>query len=218
MKRRFWRWLAPLLLVSVIACTQDSNSTTSLAVGSTASALEVADAFVTAMSEGDYEEAAALTFLEQMPWVVMAEGGSLSQAASLEGEDLDMVAANYWRGFAQAAQLPQVAGDEVDETSVGGRQYAVVPLGSRLRLVLRDGEEWQVDVIASFAPTIVNRLLEAAEVVEANRGSLADRMRELLASQRPSVELASVASGLPERTEEDMAALLDLLDDLSEET
>ncbi|HUO47015.1 MAG TPA: hypothetical protein VM470_09320 [Acidimicrobiia bacterium] len=173
---------------------------------------------MTAIGAGDYEAAAALTFVDQMPWVVMAEGGSLSQAGSLDVEDLDMVAANYWRGFAQAAQFPEVAGEEVEETSVGGRRYAVVPLGSRLRLVLRDGEEWQVDVIASFAPTIVNRLLEAAEVVEANSGDLADRMRELLVSQRPSVELAALPAGLPEGTQEDMAALLDLLSDLREET
>ncbi len=208
-----WRWMLPWLLVAAGCVGGTAPTTTAPAVEGPGAGEVVAD-LVAAVHAGDFEAAAALTVVEQMPWVVMAEGGSLAEAIDLSSKEQAHVAVNYWQGFSDATELPEPAGS-VEEMTVGGRRYAVVSLDSRLQLVLRYDQAWRVDVIASFAPTIANRLLEAAEVVKANRGTQAQAIREMLAAQRPSVEVAARSTALPDATREDLTALLDVLLDLA---
>ena len=206
-----------LILVAALlagACRGEEVTTTTLVEGGGADAASVAAELITAVEAGNFEQAAALTITEQMPWVVMAEGASLAQAAQLGPDEVAEVAANYWRGFADAAHLPGDGG-EVEEVMVGDSRFAVVSLEGQLQLVLRFDQEWRVDVIASFAPTIANRLLEAAAAVEANRGDNALEMRQMMAEQRTSVEMAARSPGLPTQTQEDLNALLEVLADLS---
>ncbi|MEX0698915.1 MAG: hypothetical protein WD651_05420 [Acidimicrobiia bacterium] len=208
--------LVTLAAVLALACDADLTTTTTDAVSDGRDAAEVAEALLEAMNTGDYSAAAALTFPDQMAWVVMAEGGSLTQAADLLDAGLEQVAANYWQGFAETTQLAEVAVRGVEENEIRGTRFAYVALNGRLRLILRNSDGWRVDVIASFAPTLVNRLIEAAQVVDANRGDQATTMREMLAAQRPSVEAASGQPGLPDDTRTDLLTLLEMLDDLSE--
>lgn len=209
--------LGIVILVAVLmlgACRGGGGSTTTVVEEEGADAASVVADLIAAVRAGNFDEAAALTVTEQMPWVVMAEGASLAQAAQLGPEEVVEVAANYWRGFADAAHLPEEGG-AVEEITVGDNRYAVVSLEGRLQLVLRFDQTWRVDVIASFAPTIANRLLEAAEAVEANRGDYARGLREMLAEQRNSVEVAARDRGLPAATREDLDALLEVLADLA---
>lgn len=208
--------LVTLAAVMALACDSDLTTTTANTVSDGREATEVAEALLEAMSTGDYSAAAALTFPDQLAWVVMAEGGSLTQAADLLDAGLEQVAANYWQGFAETTQLGEVAVRGVEESEIRGTRFAFVSLNGRLRLILRNSDGWRVDIIASFAPTLVNRLIEAAQVVEANRGDQATSMREMLAAQRPSVEAASGQPGLPDDTRTDLLMLLEVLDDLSE--
>lgn len=199
-----------------VGCGTDLTTTSTDVASDGREAGEVAEAFLEALRVGDYGAGAALTFTDQLAWVVMAEGGSLTQAADLLDAGLEQVAVNYWQGFAETTQLTDIEVRGVEESEIRGARFAIVSLDGRLRLILRNADGWRVDIIASFAPTLVNRLIEAAQVVEANPGDQATTMRGMLAEQRPSVEAASGQPGLPEATRTDLLLLLEMLDDLSE--
>ncbi len=205
-----------LMLVMATGCFSGSTTTTLDAVSDSREAAEVVEALLAAVDGGDFEGAAALTLTDQMAWVVMAEGGTLNQAAGLLEDGLDEVAANYWQGFSETVEVADIGVRAVEEQEVDESRFAVVALNGQLQLILRNSEGWRVDIIASFAPTLVNRLIEAARVVEANQGDQATSMRAILVAQRPSVAAAAGQSGLPEGTRTELLALLEQLDDLAE--
>lgn len=208
-------WLMLILAVST-GCNSGSTTTTLDEVSDSREAAEVVEALLAALDGGDFAEAAALTLTDQLAWVVMAEGGTLNQAAGLLEEGLDGVAANYWQGFSETVELANIGVRRVDEKEIDESRFAVVALNGQLQLILRNSEGWRVDIVASFAPTLVNRLIEAARVVEANQGDQATSMRALLVAQRPSVEAAVGQPGLPEATRTELFSLLETLDDLAE--
>ncbi|MDP3983728.1 MAG: hypothetical protein Q8Q52_01815, partial [Acidimicrobiia bacterium] len=214
MSRRSTLLAAVGLLAIATACTPEAPTTTVAAEGDGRAAAEVVEELIRAVTTGDYAAAAAFTITEQMAWVVMAEGGSLAQAGSLSDDDLTEVAVNYWKGFAETAQLPSIEVGVAQESEISGVRFAVVPVNANLRLVMRDDGGWRVDIIASFAPSLANRLIEAAEVVEANRGGQGGGLREILSDQRPSVEIAARQPGLAEATRTELADLLEVLADL----
>jgi hypothetical protein len=205
-----------LILAVSTGCNSGSTTTTLDEVSDSREAAEVVEALLAALDGGDFAEAAALTLTDQLAWVVMAEGGTLNQAAGLLEEGLDEVAANYWQGFSETVELANIGVRRVDEKEIDESRFAVVALNGQLQLILRNSEGWRVDIVASFAPTLVNRLIEAARVVEANQGDQATSMRALLVAQRPSVEAAAGQPGLPEATRTELSSLLETLDDLAE--
>jgi hypothetical protein len=213
-------WRGSIVVVVMMAvttgCNAGSTSTTLDQVSDSREAAEVVEALLSAVDGGDFAGAAALTLTDQLAWVVMAEGGTLSQAAGLLEDGLDEVAANYWQGFADTVDLAEIGVRAVEEQEIGESRFAVVALNGQLQLILRDSEGWRVDIIASFAPTLVNRLIEGARVVEANQGEQATSLRAMLVAQRPSVEAAAGQPGLSEATRIELLSLLEMLDDLAQ--
>jgi hypothetical protein len=177
----------------------------------------VATAVLDALAAGDAQTAAALTIEEQMVWLAMAEGASLQEAAGLLDGGAEAVAVNYWTGFTQLGEVPPVAISSIMETMIGDHTFAVVSLGGAdaLRLVLRSEPEWKLDVVASFGSTLAARLADAVEVVAANSGDGADRLRVVLRNQRDSVEMASADSGLNETARQALADLAESLENMS---
>ena len=107
----------------------------------------------------------------------------LQEAADLLDEGAESVAVNYWTGFtAIGGRCRRSRSPPSSRPTVGDHTFAVVSLGGTddLRLVLRSEPEWKVDVVASFGSTLVARLADAVEVVAANSGDGADRLREVL--------------------------------------
>lgn len=174
-------------------------------------------AVLDALAAGDARAAAANTIEEQMVWLAMAEGASLQEAAGLLDGGAESVAVNYWTGFTQLGEVPPVAISSIMETSIGDDEFAVVSLGGAedLRLVLRSEPDWKVDVVASFGSTLAARLADAVEVVAANSGEGADRLRQVLGDQRNSVEMASADAGLNESARQALADLAESLENMS---
>ena len=201
------------LMGPVVACSSGGQSTTTVPPDTAESSEAVATLVLDALNDGDAEIAAANTTLEQMVWLAMAEGASLQEATNLLDEGAESVAVNYWTGFTQSGTVPPVAISSIVETQVGEHTFAVVSLGGTddLRLVLRRDPEWKVDVIASFGSTLVARLADVVEVVAANSGAGAERLREMLVEQKDSVDMASADSGLEETARQ---ALVDLAEAL----
>ena len=177
----------------------------------------VATLVLDALMTGDVELAAANTIEEQMVWLAMAEGASLQEASDLLQEGAQSVAINYWTGFTQLGALPPVGVASITETLLGDHTFAVVTLGGEddLRLVLRSEPPWKVDVVASFGSTLVARLADAVEVVGANSGEDAERLRQILAEQKDSVDMAGSDPGLNETARQALSDLAESLERLS---
>jgi hypothetical protein len=205
------------VLVLVAACSSGGQATTTAPAGEAQSPEAVATAVLDALTAGDAQIAAAHTIAEQMVWLAMAEGASLQEAADLLDEGAESVAINYWTGFTQLGEVPPVAISSIVETTIGDHTFAVVSLGGtdHLRLVLRSEPEWKIDVVASFGSTLAARLADAVEVVAANSGDGADRLREVLGNQLDSVDMASADTGLNETARQALADLAESLKNLS---
>ena len=200
MKRLVW-----LLLV---ACSNGITATSITTPTPDIPAEEVADELVAALDSGDPSLLAALTDLRPMPWVALAEGATVEEAAGIEaGESSLAVADNFWTGFLESAGL---AGDEVagiEAFSEGSGDFARLELSSG-SIILNQSDRWRIDVIASFAAPLAERLLGAVEVIAANRSPEADVLREILRGERDAV---AVASGDPSITASARAAVEEVL-------
>lgn len=208
--------LALSLMASVLACDPDSSVNTTAAPVEVNPPAEVAATVLDAILNGQTEIAADSTLLEQMPWMAMAEGASIQQAVDLLDEGRREVAINYWQGFAEGTDLPDLRIGPVAESEVGGHRFATVRVGSgqRLRLVLRMEDRWLVDVVASFGATLAERLRDAVDIIAANRGPDADRLAELIRRQRDSVTIAMDSSTLNDSSRQALTELgvaMDLL-------
>jgi hypothetical protein len=201
----------------VAACSSGGEATTTNPAGAARSSEAVAELVVAALTARDAELAAASTVEEQMVWLAMAEGASLQEAAALLDDGARSVAVNYWKGFIELGDVPPVAVSSINETKVGSHTFAVVRLGGTedLRLVLRSEPEWKVDVVASFGSTLVERLADAVEIVSANSGPGARRLREVLGEQRDSVDMAASGSGLNETARAALVELAEALEQIS---
>lgn len=199
------------------ACSSGGQATTTASAGEAQSPEAVATAVLDALTAGDAQVAASHTIAEQMVWLAMAEGASLQEAADLLDEGAESVAINYWTGFTQLGEVPPVAISSIVETTIGDHTFAVVSLGGtdQLRLVLRSEPEWKIDVVASFGSTLAARLADAVEVVAANSGDGADRLREVLGNQLDSVDMASADTGLNETARQALADLAESLKNMS---
>lgn len=199
------------------ACSSGGQVTTTTPSGAAQSSEAVATAVLDALTAGDAQTAAANTIEEQMVWLAMAEGASLQEAAGLLESGAESVAVNYWTGFTQLGEVPPVAISSITETTIGDHTFAVVSLGGTdaLRLVLRSEPEWKIDVVASFGSTLAARLADAVEVVAANSGDGADRLRLVLGDQRDSVDMASADTGLNETARQALADLAASLENMS---
>ena len=206
-----------MLAVVLGACSSAGQPETTVAVDPAESPEVVATVVVDALAAGDAELAAANTIQEQMAWLAMAEGASLQEAASLLEDGAESIALNYWTGFSQSAAMPPLAISSVVESRVGEHNFAVVSLGNTddLRLVLRSEPEWKVDVVASFGSTLVARLADVVEVVAANSGDGADRLRQMLGDQKDSVDIASSDTALEETARQALLDLAEALQNLS---
>lgn len=208
---------AAALLILLAGCSSGGEASTTVPEGTPQSPEAVATLVLGALMAGDAELAAANTIEEQMVWLAMAEGASLQEASNLLEEGAKSVASNYWTGFTQLGDLPPVGIASITETRLGDHTFAVVTLGGEddLRLVLRSEPPWKVDVVASFGSTLVARLADAVEVVGANSGDDAERLRQILVEQKDSVDMAGSDPGLNETARQALAELAESLEKLS---
>jgi hypothetical protein len=180
-----------LILLVLLACSNAVTATSATTPTADVPPEEVADEVAAALDGGDPAIVASLTDLRPMPWVALAEGATVEEAAGIEaGENSLAVADNFWTGFLESAGL---AGNEVADIEAfteGSTDFARLELGSG-SIILNQSDAWRIDVIASFAAPLAERLLGAVEVIVANHSAEADVLREMLRAERDAVAVAS---------------------------
>lgn len=181
------RWL--LVAALIVACSPATGDSTTSPTLDQASPEAVAEQVASALSSGDPALVTALTHIGPMPWVALVEGATVEEAANLDEAEAAAVAHNFWTGFLNSAVLAGVGAEGVRTFEEGNSRFARfdLPHGS---VVLKADGEWRIDVVASFAAPLAQRLLGAIDVVIANPSPAADELRQILAAQRDSVAVA----------------------------
>ena len=210
------------LFLMVAACAAPAVDTT-VAIEARPGAAEPEQAvslLFRSLAAGDYETAANLTVPGQMVIVALVEGSSVATANSLLADGSVQVGARFWESFAASLSgfLGYAPADvrigEVSLYSVAGADFAVVeatvPLESGIRrLIVKSGDGWYVDVIASFAPALVPKLAPAAELL---RGDPAGSdLLEVLAGQQPSLEMVLAEPGLSAQIQQAVFQVLEVI-------
>lgn len=145
-------------------------------------------------ASGDYEAAAVVTVLDQMPIVAALEGVPVREALELDAPGRVAVATRFWEGFGSGIDWPDDPGrittgavrelpvrDTFTQVTVG------VPGIEASPMVVSGGDGWWVDVFASFGPALIGEVVQITESLASDPSDEASRFLELLRAERPSL-------------------------------
>jgi hypothetical protein len=181
------------LLSLVVGCTGAPEPVSEPVPASTPGAPDPATAvseLLAALAAQDYERASGLTVDDQM--IAIAVTGNVPTEALqsvLDGGGAD-IGANYWQAFADNLQgflgvtPAEVTVGEVTPIEVDGVQFAAVALSvpadrTSRRMVVQQTDGWKIDVVASFAPALAQRLGRSADMFRSDP-SAADVLASLV--------------------------------------
>ena len=185
------------LMVLLAACTGGAaGQDDPLDVGDLADPEDVVAAVIEAVRHDDPGRAAQLSDAAQVPLLAIAEGLGGRGLSQLTTADLDLVATNFWSGFAAQLRSSLGASDlvigDMTMVAIGDSHFAVVDLerpadASVRRLVLREtADGWVVDLIASFPFPLLGRIPEAADIARSVEDSA---FRQVLLEMEDSILL-----------------------------
>ena len=164
--------LGALALVAAFAACDRSDGDTELGPAGPGadSAVESVQTLVDALSAGNFDDAAPLAVTGHAALATLAEGATFGQVAeALRSED-SMVAANFWGGFAQGTGAfltgqVEVSGDEqLEKDGIVYHLVNVTPeTGEQRVMMARDEDGFRIDLFASFAPGLAQRMVGPVE-------------------------------------------------------
>lgn len=145
-------------------------------------------------ASADYEAAAVVTVLDQMPIVAALEGVPVGEAADLDAAGRVAVATRFWEGFASGIDWPddpaRITAGTLRELPVRNTftQVSVrVPGIEPSPMVVEGDDGWWVDVFASFGPALIGEVVQITRSLTGDPSEEASRFVEILQAQRPSL-------------------------------
>lgn len=166
-----WSKLASCVLIGMLssACDGGNTSAPTSTVGVDTPEATVA-ALITHLDNAEFEQAGDLSVPGQAALASLAEGATFSDVADALREGDAHVAANFWAGFAQGAggylagALVTGADDPVGRDGVDLHPVTVRPTeGPVRRIFVRGADDPRIDLFASFATGLADRMPAAVE-------------------------------------------------------
>ena len=215
-----WLRVSALIVLGlvVVACSDDgADPVATVEAGQGAdSALAAVEELVDSINEPDFANASRLAVPDQAALASLAEGATFGTVAgALREGDLE-IAANFWSGFAQGAgnfltgalELSDVG--TLTERSIEFHHVSVTPAdGERRSILVRDADGYRVDLFASFAPGLADKMTPQVERLLTTQTADA---RLILAHLQEIVPSLLVAAQLPGNTGEVTQQLLSLVE------
>lgn len=211
---RLW----PTLLVFVIlAACRGEQAAPETTVGSDLEPSTVVSELLAAIVEGRFEDTASLTDKRQAGLLALAEGAEINEVVEALDQDAAGVAANFWSGFAQSLDpafdlegTTLAAGEELEQ---GGERFVPVemsgPAGEERIFYLRRDDGWRVDLMATFAPLVAERLTPRVESLLTSANPNAATVVAMLNRSTPSLEVAAADASLDVSTHQSLLALIE---------
>lgn len=170
------------------------------------------------LREGEFSEAVPLATPDQAALASLAEGASVSDVAEGLREGDQLIANNFWSGFAQSVQSwlivnPRVAGSEAAESE--GAAFEVVTVSSEgdvdRTFITKDDDGYRIDIFATFGPSLASRLYPQVERLFDSSEEDASLVLARLRDQVPSLHMAAQTPGLAPNVVQDILLLIELI-------
>ena len=211
------RYLLGIVLVGLVGCSPELAPSSGTFGPGAASPEEAVSQLQAALAEGDFQSASSLAVPGQAALASLAEGAAFIQVAdALENADAK-VASNFWSGFAQGAGevLAESANIEFLGTeSESGIEFSLVAVnspGAERRMVTRDVEGHRIDLFASFAVSVAQRMLSPVELLLNSSGEDATVILLELQNVVPSLLVAANEEGLPPESVQSILQLVEMI-------
>lgn len=133
----------------------------------------VVEALLEAVAAGEFGDAAALTDTRQAALLTLAEGVDATEVVRALEDGGQAVTVNFWSGFAQTLEsgfqpgtVTIEAGEPVNEDGTEFVPVRVIAGEDDVRTFhLRRDEAWVVDLVATFAPILAERLVARIDML-----------------------------------------------------
>lgn len=208
---------AVLVAATVLACSSDGEppSTSHDPVDLEPAALVTS--LMEAIVEGRFEDTSVLTDTRQAALLTLAEGADASDVVEAMEDGGEVVTANFWSGFAQTLDDTLQPGDleteEGERLSEGEAEFATVIAhtvdGEERVFFLRRDEHWKVDLLATFGPTLADRLLKPVETLLSSANANAQVVLGHYSDNVRSLQVAATSPTLPPEAHQPLIALIE---------
>ncbi|MFP3914490.1 MAG: hypothetical protein ACLFWM_06415 [Actinomycetota bacterium] len=206
-----------VLVVMALAACQGEEVPAETTVPADLAPEEVVNQLLEAVLAGRFEETSALTDQRQAGLLALAEGADVNEVVQALDEDPGGVAANFWSGFAQTLDpsftLEEASLEAGDTVRRDGESFVAVgvagPEGEERVFYLRRDGTWRVDLMATFAPVVAERLTPRVESLLTSANPDASRVVGMLRRSIPSLRLAADDQGLEASVHQSLLALIE---------
>lgn len=204
-------------LLLVAGCDGGGQPEASIAPGAGAETpVGAIELLVSAINEPDFAAASRVAVPGQAALASLAEGASFAEVAEALTEGDQEIAANFWAGFAQGAGsflTGNVTARESGSVDQDGVEFHTVDIdlaeGETRTLLVRDEDGYRVDLFASFAPGLADKMIAPAERVLTTQ---TEEARLVLAELQEIVPSLLVAASLPGTTPEASQQIIALVE------
>lgn len=210
--------VAVMTAVMLASCSGDSDPLSTTTPTGAASPEAAVTQLKSALSRGDFDEAARMAVPDQAALASLAEGATFAEVASaIAGSDA-AVASNFWSGFAQGIGDVFDSGLAVESAGTaleGETEFYLVSViasdGGARRMVTQDIDGHQIDLFASFGAVLAGRLLSPVEILLASATEDTFVILEALNEVVPSLLVAAQEEGIPPAAVQDILQLVELI-------
>ncbi|MBW3666806.1 MAG: hypothetical protein KY394_04335 [Actinobacteria bacterium] len=175
-------------------------------------------ALIEHLERAEFEAAGSLSMPGQAALASLAEGATFSDVADALEDDDSHVASNFWAGFAQgtggylAGATVGEAGEPVVREGVEFRPVTVRPGEGPARTVfVREEQGYRIDVFASFAAGLADRMPPAVERLLTTNTDDARLILDELEEVVPSLMVAADRGNQPSEATQQILRLVELV-------
>lgn len=209
--------LGLMIVMAVTACRDQAPANDTTSTGQDLEPVEVVSELLAAVVEGRFEDTPPLTDGVQAALVTLAEGADATDVVELLVDGGEGVAANFWSGFAQtldpSLDTAQITVEAGDATTMGGEEFvfvtATLPDGEPRSFVLRRDGSWKVDLLATFAPVLAERLIPAVESLLSSANTDGATVLARLNESEASLRVAVANPGIDDVSHQSLLALIE---------
>lgn len=206
-----------VLLALVVGCSGDGSTATTAPTSGLAPDQVVAS-LIEHLEAAEFEAAGRLTVPGQAALASLAEGATFSDVAEALREGDSQIASNFWSGFAQGAggYLARASVEGADEVVVrDGVEFHPVEIrpqqGPTRRIFVRGGDDPGIDLFASFAPGLADRMPASVERLLTTNTEDASLILQELEGIVPSLLVAAERGNQPTEATQQILRLVEVV-------
>jgi len=214
----WWKLASYLLIGMLSAACDDGNASVPTMTGGGDTPEAAVAALIAHLDNAEFDEAGHLSVPGQAALASLAEGATFSDVADALRDGDTHVSANFWAGFAQGAggylASASVTGadDPVVRDDVELHPVTVRPIeGPARRIFVRGSEDSRVDLFASFAAGLADRMPAAVERLITTNTDDARLILQQLKDVVPSLLVAVEQGDQPVEATQQILRLVELI-------